>query len=75
MGCGFSALARISHEHFVSFEKKYIKIHICDISDQTQILPECSPGVSSGSTIFASILATHIPRYNALPETTEPGTT
>ncbi|PIE59542.1 MAG: hypothetical protein CSA32_04095 [Desulfobulbus propionicus] len=36
---------------------------------------KCSPGDSSGSTIFGSILATHIPRYNELSQTTEPGTT
>ncbi|PIE59603.1 MAG: hypothetical protein CSA32_03400 [Desulfobulbus propionicus] len=55
--------------------KKYIQTHVRDVSELTQILPECSPEVSSGSTIFGSILAAHIPRYNEVPEITEPGTT
>ncbi len=56
--------------------KTVLLLHMSVMSvSRLRFCQKCSPKVSSGSTIFGSILATHIPRYNELPETTEPGTT
>ncbi|PIE58224.1 MAG: hypothetical protein CSA33_04775 [Desulfobulbus propionicus] len=55
-------LPRVFHAHFVLFEKKETKTDGNTAREPAQISSKYSPKVSSGGTIFVSILATDIPK-------------
>ncbi|PIE58448.1 MAG: hypothetical protein CSA33_03230 [Desulfobulbus propionicus] len=67
-------LPRYSHEHWVFFEKKLIKIDGYIIHQPAQISTKCPPRPSPGGLTFGRVLATPIPRYTEVPQTIEPGT-